>query len=536
MRRPAVILLGACPLVAAVAAATFSEVASAVGGSSATAVVAIADRGGATLSLADGSAAEGLPWLLPGDADVAFSPDGRRIAFSSERDGNRELYVADVATGDLTRLTRSPGSEDVGPAWSPNGRRLVWASGAEGDHDLWVMRLDGTKRTPLVRRAGDDVEPDWSSDGTLVAFASDGDGRYGIWTVSPAGGEAEPLGDLPGQARAPAWHPSGERLAYTGIVAGNADVWQLSFDGLVSERLVAGKGFEGRPDWSADGRTLGFVRGRGPLTPWLARADGTGARQLTGGSVVQIDLASVGRDLAPRRDALLPDLDQRPPAGLVIRSEGGRVWLGFASAVDNIGAGPLRIRGTRLGERRVMRADQLVETRGGGVVVRRGVGGMRFESHPPHHHWHLDPFDGYELRRASDGSLVRRDRKTGFCLLDRWGTAPLPPGARRGPPHFLGDCAAGRPDARSVEEGSSVGYTDRYPQFFHGQEVDVTDVPAGAYVVVHRANPERRMRERSYANNVASVRVLLRRPGGMSQPPTVEVVRACDGTDRCGQR
>jgi hypothetical protein len=84
-----------------------------------------------------------------------------------------------------------------------------------------------------------------------------------------------------------------------------------------------------------------------------------------------------------------------------------------------------------------------------------------------------------------------------------------------------------------VEEGSSVGYTDRYPQFFHGQEVDVTDVPAGRYVVVHRANPERRMRERTYANNVASVLLRLRRPRGAGVPPTVEVLRVCDGTDRC---
>ena len=106
-----------------------------------------------------------------------------------------------------------------------------------------------------------------------------------------------------------------------------------------------------------------------------------------------------------------------------------------------------------------------------------------------------------------------RDRKTGFCLIDRWGRVLRDvPGP--GPPRFTGDCGAGRPNARRVEQGTSVGYVDRYGPFFHGQNVEVTGLPAGRYVLVHRVNPERRMRELAYSNDASSVLLELSWPGG----------------------
>ena len=539
MRRLAVVVLALLPVVVLSALAGRAVVAATAAPQPAVPVAAAMGPQSGTLNRLDGRAGEGLLWLLPGDDGVALAPDGRRIAFSSGRDGNREIYVADASTGELTRVTRSPGREDVDPAWSPGGALLAWAAaGRTGRHDLWVAQPSGRAARRVLARPADDAEPDWAPDGRSLAFASDAGGGWSLWTIELApGAEPAPLGELPGAARAPAWRPDGSAIAYTGLVGGDADVWQVGSDGLAPRRLVRGPGYQGRPAWSADGRHLGFLRGEGVLTPWLARADGTRLEQLSSEPAVTLDLGLAGPHLAPRADLLLPDLDQRPPAGIVVRgAERGRQYVGFASAVDNIGDGPLRIRGTRFGADRRMRADQLVESRGGPVVVRQGAGEMRFEAHPPHHHWHLEPFDGYELRRAADGALLRRDRKTGFCLLDRWGTAPLPEGRRRGPPRFLGDCAAGRPDARTVEEGSSVGYTDRYPQFFHGQEVEVTGIPAGLYVLVHRANPAHRMRELTFANDVASVLIRLRRPAGPDAPPTIEVLRACDRTDVCRPR
>jgi hypothetical protein len=179
-----------------------------------------------------------------------------------------------------------------------------------------------------------------------------------------------------------------------------------------------------------------------------------------------------------------------------------------------------------------MTAHQLVRLRGGGRRVFRDVGTVRYTWSPSHSHWHLLRFQGYELRRADDFRLLVRDRKSGFCLADHYGTARHRVRGFAGA-HFLGNCGQGRPDLLSVEQGTSIGYTDRYPAHFHGQNVDLTDVPAGIYVLVHRADPLGRLRERTRANNDASVRIRLTWPGGRRQAPRVTVLRRCEARERC---
>jgi hypothetical protein len=196
------------------------------------------------------------------------------------------------------------------------------------------------------------------------------------------------------------------------------------------------------------------------------------------------------------------------------------------SEVDNVGAGPVWVRGVRRG--RTMQAFQLVRTAGGGAETHADAGTLRYTASPNHSHWHLLGFVRYELRRPSDFRLVARDRKTGFCLADHYGQVP---GVRAAAPVFLGNCGAGNRALRSVEQGSSRGYTDRYYPHYHGQDVDLARVPTGVYVLVHRANPDRLLRERRYDNNAASVRIrVVRRAGG---PPSVQVLRTCQGRERC---
>jgi hypothetical protein len=159
------------------------------------------------------------------------------------------------------------------------------------------------------------------------------------------------------------------------------------------------------------------------------------------------------------------------------------------------------------------------------------AGLLRYPWSSTHTHWHLIHFERYELRRARDFALVGRDRKSGFCLADHYGTARR---ARPGRPFFLGNCAQGAPGARTVEQGSSVGYTDRYPAFFHGQDLVLTGLPAGRYVLVQTANPERRLREVDYANNSASLLVRLSWPSGTASAPRIQVLRTCAGSATCG--
>ena len=122
-----------------------------------------------------------------------------------------------------------------------------------------------------------------------------------------------------------------------------------------------------------------------------------------------------------------------------------------------------------------------------------------------------------------------RDRKSGFCIADHYGIAL---GVLHGRPHFLGSCAQFHPEAREVEEGSSVGYTDRYPAYFHGQALDVTTVPAGTYWLVHEANPDFELREASYADDAASLLVRISWPHSRRAPPRIATLRTCS-RERC---
>jgi hypothetical protein len=141
-------------------------------------------------------------------------------------------------------------------------------------------------------------------------------------------------------------------------------------------------------------------------------------------------------------------------------------------------------------------------------------------------------FVRYELRRGADFKLVVRDHKSGFCLADHYGYASvrlkIKPRAR-----FLGSCAKGRPDALWVEQGSSVGFTDRYPANYHGQNIDITGLRAGRYWLVHRANPFGRLREITRANDDASVLVRIAWPHGLRSAPAISTLRICEAAARC---
>src|SRR4051794_23448848 len=165
----------------------------------------------------------------------------------------------------------------------------------------------------------------------------------------------------------------------------------------------------------------------------------------------------------PAAPELLPDLDQQTPNQLLVARDGRHWLLGFQSAVRNVGAGPLLIDGHRRDrETPFMVADQVIPRQGASPLVDRAVGRLRYVRSPDHQHWHLLHFERYELRRAGSGHVLMGDRKTGFCLGDRYQvlTHPVPAALPR--PAYTGHCALRQPGRLHVSEGISVGWGDNY--------------------------------------------------------------------------
>jgi hypothetical protein len=149
------------------------------------------------------------------DKDPAWSPDNRRLVFSSTRDGNAELYVLDTATRALQRLTFNP-SADGQPAWSDTNR-IAFVSDRTGNFDLFVTApAPGAPATQLTRNPGPDVDPSWSPSGSAIAFASGAsEDAMRIFTITPGGGPPRRLTGGPVPERFPSWAPDATAIAYT---------------------------------------------------------------------------------------------------------------------------------------------------------------------------------------------------------------------------------------------------------------------------------------------------------------------------------
>jgi hypothetical protein len=238
----------------------------------------------------------------------------------------------------------------------------------------------------------------------------------------------------------------------------------------------------------------------------------------------------------PAPHVRLPDLVQRPPAKLVVlpldEDDGTTHYLlAFSSRVENLGLGPLIVRGVRASTATpTLAATQLIQVAGGATRMRKVALQIRYVEELTHRHFHVLHFETYELRDAQ-GTLVLPDHKTGFCLTDDYRSRARAAGKAAPQAVFTDPCARDDPDALSVTEGIAVGWGDLYRPILEGQSFDITDLPAGTYTMVHRVNATRALAERSYTNDVAATELTLSIPDTGGTPRLI-VGRSC-GAARC---
>ena len=230
---------------------------------------------------ADGSGVTRLTDNDASDFSAAWSPDGRRLAFMSNRDGDYEIYVMQADGSDVTRLTDTDARGGGRPAWSPDGRRLAFTS-YDGDFEIYVMNADGSGVTRLTDNDARDSGAAWSPDGRRLAFDSDRDGDVEIYVMNADGSGVTRLTDNDARDSGPSWSPDGRRLAFASDRDGDREIYVMQADGSGVTRLTDNDADDGVPAWSPDGQRLAFMSDRdGDLEIYVMQADGSGVTRLT---------------------------------------------------------------------------------------------------------------------------------------------------------------------------------------------------------------------------------------------------------------
>lgn len=186
-----------------------------------------------------------------------------RIAFTSDRSGNDDVWVANADGQFPENLTDNP-ADDIDAAWSPDGTKIAFASNRDGDNEIYVASGDGTNVVKLTSNTSDDREPAWSPNGAYIAFRSDRTGNNEVFRMTAAGGSQTNITNSSGSSDfAPDWSPDGAEIAYQRFITGqNNEILKANADGQGKTNLTNNGANDGRPAWSPDGATLAFHSNR----------------------------------------------------------------------------------------------------------------------------------------------------------------------------------------------------------------------------------------------------------------------------------
>ena len=224
------------------------------------------------------------------DRFPGFSPNGRRIAFISDRGVTDDLYVMDSDSNNVIRLAHE-GFSKFAPTWSPDGTRIAFSSFrfAVGNWEIYVMEPDGNNLINLTNHKWWDLRPSWSPDGSKMAFTSMRDGGFNdprhIFVMNADGtGRRNLTADTQlTNSWNPSWSPDGRKIAFNSRLnfRGN-DIFVIAAKGEELERLTNREGANIQPVYSPDGTKIAFVSTRdGGYNIYLMDTNGRDVARLT---------------------------------------------------------------------------------------------------------------------------------------------------------------------------------------------------------------------------------------------------------------
>jgi TolB protein len=234
----------------------------------------------------DGANQTRLTFNKVDDYGPAWSPNQKRIAYTSYQNLTGGLYILDVYEGKRTPVSTK--GLNYAPAWSPDGKQLAFSSSMDGNQEIYVAEiLDGPTRIGKVKRltynTAVDQSPSWSPTGRQVAFVSDRSGAPRIYTMDAEGSNIV-LVSFGGSNHndEPAWSPIGDRIVYVARVDNIFDLYILNLRTQQISRLTGSNARNETPSWSPDGRHVIFTSNiKGGLQLYSIDVDGANLRQLT---------------------------------------------------------------------------------------------------------------------------------------------------------------------------------------------------------------------------------------------------------------
>ncbi|GEM_PF-413927 len=239
---------------------------------------------------ADGSGQTRLTYNPANDLSPAWSPDGAKIAFTSDRDfysertDSTEIYVMNADGSGQTRLTYNQ-TEDLYPAWSPDGAKIAFCSDRGfGHYEIYVMNADGSGQTRLTYNPDNAMIPAWSPNGAKIAFVSHQNPADAIYVMNADGSGQTRLTYNVAPDSYPAWSPDGAKIAFVSLrdSNGNPEIYVINADGSSQHNITNNPAYDGFPAWSPDGAKIAFISSRdGNAEIYVMNPDGTNQVRLT---------------------------------------------------------------------------------------------------------------------------------------------------------------------------------------------------------------------------------------------------------------
>jgi len=233
---------------------------------------------------------------------VDISPDGKTLAFNSDRGGNLDLWLLPIEGGETQQITTDV-SSDWAPNWSPDGKTIAFYSARSGNRDIWKIPASGGRALQLTSHKAIDWMPAWSPDGREIAFSSERGGNLDIWIIPATGGKARQVTTF-GGANFPQWSLNGEWLLTTQwrvpISGKNPVLWRVPISGKNPVFLLSSNVSFSR--FSKNGEMIYFITVDGISKIWSIPAKGGSPSvliELKGryGHLVQETFTTDGKDI-----------------------------------------------------------------------------------------------------------------------------------------------------------------------------------------------------------------------------------------------